>query len=237
MRILVLSNVLLAVAVSAGCQGNLPSVPATPPPAQPPTLPAGAALRPYYEFAGKAPVGAGTAFVVADKAGKAYMLTAAHVMDDDAEWGRVKGVALKLMAGGEVGTVAGRPTYLGKAFDAGDAGTDLVVWPLADGAKAAPLKLAAADPKKNEWVWAVGQEPGKSGAEKTYRLKVTGADSNGILLEQHDKFEMRGFSGGPIVNAQGEVVGTLLGGRAPTVIASRVGTVRERLAQANVTLP
>jgi S1-C subfamily serine protease len=229
--------IFLCVAlVSAGCKGNIESVPETPPPASAPTLPEGAALRPTYNLDGKTP-SAGTAFVVADKAGRSYMLTAAHVMDNDAEWGRVQAVSLRVMGGSEVARAEGRPTYLGKAFDAGDATADLVVWPLAAGAKAPALKLAAADPKGNEWAWAVGQEPGSSGPQKAYRCKVTGTRMGGLLLQQHDRFVMRGFSGGPVVNAQGEVVGSLLGGNAPTVIISRVSGIRARLAQANVQLP
>jgi S1-C subfamily serine protease len=46
-----------------------------------------------------------------------------------------------------------------------------------------------------------------------------------------------GFSGGPLVNAQGEVVGTLLGGGAPTVLAMSVGSIRKRLADAKIELP
>jgi hypothetical protein len=158
-------------------------------------------------------------------------------MDDEAEWRQVRGVDLQTMTGSPVAKVQGRPQHIGKPFDVADASADLVVWPLESGAKVAPLKLATEDPKKNEWVWVVGQEPGRSGPQKMFRCKVTGTDSGGLTLKQHDRFEMRGFSGGPVVNARGEVVGSLLGGRAPTVIISRVSGMRQRLTQAGVQLP
>src|SRR5262245_12538041 len=230
---LVLSVALLVT----GCGGGLESVPEPPPPGNPPAVPSAAALRPYYQMGPGNPTAAGTAFVVEDRAGKAYMLTAAHIMDDEAEWRQVQGVSLRVMGGNAVATVTGRPIYLGKPFDSANAGVDLVVWPLAEKTGTAPLKLAAADPKKNEWVWAVGQEPGSTGPQRAFLCKVTGTTSGGLALQQHDKFEMRGFSGGPIVNAQGEVVGSLLGGRGSSVIASRASTMRQRLTEANVALP
>ncbi len=222
--------------LGAACNRGLESVPETPPPSQAPAVPETAALRPSYLLDGR-DASAGTAFVVQDRAGKPYMLSAAHVMDDDAEWQRVRSFSLRVMGGGVVANSEGRPAYLGKAFDKADASVDLVVWPLAPGARVTPLPLAAADPKRNEWAWAVGQEPGQSGPQKLYRCKVTGTQKGGLTLRQHDRFEMRGFSGGPLVNARGEVVGSLLGGRAPDVLAARVSSIRQRLADAKVELP
>jgi hypothetical protein len=219
-----------------GPTGCMESVPSTPPPEKAPGIAAGASLRPNYLLGGREQA-AGTAFVVKDRSGKCYFLTAAHIMDNEAEWNQVQSVSLQEMAGGQVAKSQGRPSYVGKPFDKGNAGVDFVIWPLADGDKAAPLKLAAADPKKNEWLWVVGQEPGNSGPQKMYRCKVTGTEMGGLLLQQHDRFEMRGFSGGPIVNAQGEVAATLLGGNPPTIIAAKVSSLRERLAQAKVELP
>src|SRR4029077_9354533 len=132
-----------------------------------------AALRPHYLLKGNNHA-AGTAFVVQDKAGKSYMLTAAHIMDNEAEWKQVQSVSLEVMGGSAVASVQGSPLYIGKPFDKGNAGVDLVIWPISDGAKTAPLKLAKADAKRNEWVWAVGQEPGSNGPQKMYRCKVTG---------------------------------------------------------------
>jgi S1-C subfamily serine protease len=230
----------LAFITLAGCQnsGTKPeAAPETPPPEKGPDVSPDAVLRPYFRM----PDGthaAGTAFVVKDKAGKLYMLTAAHLMDNDAEWGTVKGVILQRMAGGEVAQVKGRPVFLGKSFtDAGDTSKDLVVWPLADGSKAVPLTLAAGEPRLNEWVWAVGQEQGASGPAKMYRCKVTGEQFNGLTLLQHDRFQMRGFSGGAVVNERGEVVGTLLGGQAPAVVCMKAASLRKCLADAKVELP
>jgi S1-C subfamily serine protease len=223
---------LFAAAVCSGCNKE-ESLPDTPPPEQPPPVAADASLRPHYLLGGRSSA-AGTAFVVRGKSGQLYMLTAAHVMDNDAEWQQVRAVALHQMGGGEVAQVAGRPVFIGKPLDVGGVPSDLVIWPLANGAKATPLKLAADDPKKNEWVWAIGQEVGSSGPQKLYRCKVTGSDSGGFTLRQHDTFEMHGFSGGPVVNSKGEVVGSVLAGKSPDMMMSAVSSIRQRLKEAGV---
>jgi S1-C subfamily serine protease len=226
------SSLLFALVICAGCKKE-ESVPETPPPEQPPPVSADAALRPHYLIDGRVDA-AGTAFVVRSKSGELYMLTAAHVMDNDAEWQQVRAVSLRQMGGGEAAKVKDRPVFIGKPLQVGGIPSDLVIWPLADGAKVTPLKLGAEDPKKNEWVWAVGQEQGSSGPQKLYRCKVTGSDSGGFTLLQHDRFEMRSFSGGPILNAKGEVVGSLLAGKSPDMIISAVSSIRQRLAEAKV---
>jgi hypothetical protein len=237
------SILFITFALIVGCQkstgggdGGGPA-PATPPPDKAPEVSQDAVLRPHFRM----PDGthaAGTAWVVKDKAGKLYMLSAAHLMDDDAEWNTVRGVVLQRMAGGEVAQVKGRPIFLGKSFtDTNDTSRDLVVWPLAEGAKATPLTLAATQPKVNEWVWAVGQEPGSSGPAKMFRCKVTGEQFNGLTLQQHDRFQMRGFSGGAVVNERGEVVGALLGGQSPIVVCIKASSIRKCLAEAKIELP
>jgi hypothetical protein len=236
--LLAIAAFFVLMLLSCAGSGGLDSVPTSPPPEKGPALSSSAALRPYYQVGNKAPEAAGTAFVVEDKAKRLYMLTAAHIMDDDAEWQQVQAVSLRVLGSGQTAAkVQGRPVHIGKPFDAGNAGTDLVIWPLAADAKVAPLKLAADNPKRNEWVWVVGQEPGRTDAQKMYRCTVTGAETGGLTLEQHDRFEMRGFSGGPVVNAQGEVIGSLLGGRAPKVLCNSVSSIRKRLAEAKVELP
>lgn len=224
---------LLALIAITGCKKDENALPDSPPPEEPPPIKSDASLRPHYQIGGRTSA-AGTAFVVRGKTGQLYMLTAAHVMDDAAEWQQVRGVALREMAGADVARVKGSPLFIGKPFDTGGAPSDLVIWPLVDGANVTPLKLAAEDPKTNEWLWAIGQEMGSKGPQKLYRCKVVGTDAGGITLVQHDRFEMRGFSGGPIVNAKGEVVGSLLAGRSPDMMMSAVSSIRQRLAEARV---
>jgi Trypsin-like peptidase domain len=224
----------LIVALPA-CQKKLPSVAATPPPLQPPSIPTAAALRPTYDLNGR-PVTAGTGYVIKDSGGKLYFLTAAHVMETS-EWRRVNSVSLATMGGEAVGTLqSGGLKHVGAPFDRAGAQADLVIWeaPLE---KPTVLALATEDPKRNEWVWVVGQEMKGRGAGRLYRCKVTGTETGGILLEQDERFELRGFSGAPVVNEKGQVVGAVLGGSEPKVLCSKVTSIRERLSQQGTQLP
>jgi len=225
---------VLAAAVPA-CQKKLPSVAETPPPLSPPSVSTAAALRPTYDLNGRA-VTAGTGFVVKDTAGKLYFLTAAHVMETS-EWRRVNSVSVATMGGEVVCTLQpGGLKHVGAPFDKAGAQADLVIWE-APMEKPTVLPIATEDPRRNEWVWVIGQEMKGRGAGRLYRCKVTGTETGGILLEQNERFELRGFSGAPIVNEKGQVVGAVLGGNEPNVLCSRVTSIRERLSQQGIQLP
>ena len=227
--------ILVAISAIAGCGPGLPSVVPTPPPGTPDSIHSDMALRPRFYFDGASAKSAGTAFVVADLSGKLYLCTAAHLMEDDAEWRRVRGVTLRHFGKGPiVAKSEGRPASIGKGFSDADASTDLVVWPLAEGANVTPLRLATEDLKRNEWAWVIGEDPDKAGRQYRYRCKVTGAARGGFTLEKYDPFDSRGFSGCPIVNANGDVVGSLLGGNSSVVLASFASSIRARLAAVNI---
>jgi Trypsin-like peptidase domain len=225
---------VLAAAVPA-CQKKLASVAETPPPLQPPSVPAAAALRPAYDLNGR-PVTAGTGFVVRDSAGKLFFLTAAHVMETS-EWRRVNSVSLATVAGEPVGNLQpGGLKHIGAPFDRAGAQADLVIWE-ATLDKVTVLPLATEDLKRNEWVWVIGLEMSRRGSGRLFRCKVTGTQSGGIILEQQERFELRGFSGAPVVNEKGQVVGAVLGGSEPKVLCSKVTSIRERMSQQGIQLP
>ena len=223
--------------VPACSRETIPAVAETPPPSTAPTVPPGAAVRPTYDLKGQQ-AAAGTGFLVKDPGGKVYFLTASHVMDDEAEWRSVRNLSLATMSGEGIGSA--KPTalkWIGKPFDEADTTGDFCIWEPTCDRPPATLALAAADPKKNEWVWVAGLEGGQRGPQRLFRCKVTGAQQGGVTLRQEDRFQLRGFSGGPVLNGQGQVVGTVLGGREPTILCSKVSSLRKRLAEAGIQIP
>ena len=228
--------VLLLPWLPACNRESIPAVADSPPPPTP-TVWATAAIRPTYQLKSQT-AAAGTGFLVKDQAGKVYFLTAAHVMDNEAEWRSIRNLSLATMTGQEIGSArASALKWIGKPFDEADATVDLVIWGPDFLQPPNALTLATEDPKKNEWVWIAGLEAGRRGPQKLYRCKVTGAESGGITLRQDDRFQLRGFSGGPVLNAQGQVVGSILGGNEPTVLCSKVSALRKRLTEAGIQLP
>jgi S1-C subfamily serine protease len=225
----------LCLPLLPACHKRPPAVAETPPPMQSPNVSPTVALRPTYDLKGR-PITAGTGFLVRDKSGKTYYLTAVHVMDET-EWRQVASVSLSTMGGEVVGNLQPPAlVHVGVAFDKASAASDLVIVQ-APVEKGTPVPIGTEDPKRNEWVWVAGMEMGRRGSGRLFRCTVIDGDSNGITLKQFDEFDLRGFSGAPVLNAKGEVVGILLGGKSTTVLCSKTSVLRQRIAQAGIQLP
>ena len=240
-----LINCALGLVLAAGCRPAAPPGPAPAPPpapkkfvevpATPPTL-AAVAYRPEF-FVGGEVASAGTAFVVRAKTGDKYLLTAAHLFDP-AEWKTIKRVVLRDFAGKEMGSSTVAAIYVGKGMEPANNETefDLVIFKLAPGDNTTPLPLAADFPHQNR-LWAVGSEvTSRDGLQKTFELNPTSsiAGKNTVLMNKAARFNLQAFSGGPIVDHEGKVVATLLGGNDVSVIGSSVVNVRKRLGEKGI---
>jgi len=196
------------------------ALPASPAPTSRQKLPPTAAYRPTFKSADGKEESAGTAFVVKAPSGKKLAITAAHVLDRK-EWAALKSVSLTTMAGKKVIDLPGKPAYVGRDFDQLPAlrqgptpifntSEDFALWVVPDGADVTVLELADHEPKVNEWVWIAGQQPGKP--LLFYRSKVTQVLGGTMVMDQHDRFNPQGFSGAPVLTADGKVIGTMLAG-------------------------
>jgi hypothetical protein len=213
--------------------------------AGPPTvrlkLPQTAAYRPTFQYTDGKEESAGTAFVIKSPAGKKLAVTAAHILEPK-EWAALRTTSLATMAGKKVVELPGKPAYVGRAFDQLpelrkgampilNTSEDFAIWVLPDAAEVTVLELAEQEPKANDWVWVVGQQPGKQ--LLFYRSKVTQVLGGTMVFDQFDRFNPQGFSGGPVVNAEGKVVGTMLAGaaRGNTRQGATVGNIRQRIKE------
>jgi hypothetical protein len=227
-------------AKEGGQEASGDTLPATPPPTSwkqkpPPT----AAYRPTFTYTdGKQDTG-GTVYVVKSPSGKKLAVTAAHVLEPN-EWAALRSTTLTTMAGKKVLELPGKPKYVGRAFDQlpelrkgpvpiFNTSEDFAVWVLPDAADVTVLELADHEPKVNEWVWIAGQQEGKP--LLFYRSKVTEVRDGTVVMEQHDRFDPTGFSGGPVLTAEGKVIGTMLAGnpKANMRQGSTVGNLRKRI--------
>jgi S1-C subfamily serine protease len=238
--------VILAAAclalVAAGCKrgNNGESVPETSPPEKSPAVSGERIYRPTFVL-GAAQGEAGTGFFLVAPSGRIVALTASHVLEKN-EWPTVRLAWFNPMAGAARLEVGRKPDYLGRSFDEltpheggrfplFDTSEDFSLWVLPSTQKAVPvLELAEAEPKVNEWVWAAGAEGGKQFT--LYRAKVTKVKKGTVMMSQHDKFAPRGFSGGPVFNANGKVVGNLLAADPDSgqMAGATAATIRQRIS-------
>jgi hypothetical protein len=115
-----------------------------------------------------------------------------------------------------------------------DTTTDLVIRSVA-GKSMRPLPMAAQDPRVGDWVWAVGRESASPlGNEKLFPCQIREVAEGGYVMKKQRKFDPRGFSGGPIVNAAGKVVGNVLAGGGEFIQGATVTTLRQRLKHVGI---
>jgi hypothetical protein len=207
------------------------------------------ALRPTFLVRGGQPYGAGTAVAVRVQPKSApILLTAQHLfgpaggMEPPIPPGdlnkKIKGVLLTPMAGGKpVAMAQGSLRKSGTFPDDGgdDVSGDVAAFKLSPKSRVNALDLAPANPAMGEWVWLVGDvfdhEP------QTQRLfpgKVMIVSDKKTLIKFDDSFELRAFSGAPLINEKKQVVGLLIAGASGLGIINPVGSIRQRLQESNV---
>src|SRR5262249_37069952 len=154
---------MLAFLIAAGCSSSSNTKPSDT--NTEPTVAPGVALRPEFAYGKDETQQTGTAFAVRTKAGRKYLVTAAHLYRDD-EWPTMRTITLRTMEGQLVDRCEGAPLYVGKYTEDSphskapnqDFSEDLMITPLPENSAAQPLRLAAAGPNRGDTVWAVGCE-------------------------------------------------------------------------------
>jgi hypothetical protein len=238
----------LGVLVLGGCNrgGNGESVPETPPPASSPNVTAAQVFRPVFQLT-RGTARAGTGYFLTAPSGKVVALTAYHVLDKQ-EWNTSTETRFEALDR-ELTLVVGKtPDYLGRSFDeltpiengrfpVFDTSEDFAVWVfpdtrrqvLADAQKSPVLELAAEEPKVNQWVWVAGAESGRGFA--LFLAKVTKVKGGTVMMQQHAKFAPMGFSSGPVLSADGKVVGNVLAAdpNSGQMAGATANTIRKRI--------
>jgi hypothetical protein len=177
-----------------------------------------------------------TGFVVRDRARADWLFTCAHGLGEKAWQDRYQ-VTMRTMKGDRIIRSFGTTLHVGLPFDVHDHSWhgwpdmthDLVIR-LVAGEWVQPMRLAQADPQVGDWVWAVGCEAHQPlSDEKLFLCQVVKVGGGAFILKKQVAFRPGGFSGGPVINARGEVVGNLLGCHGDLVSGATVSTLRRRL--------
>jgi acyl carrier protein len=233
-KFLKVSELIDYVKANAKIPANLPEIPAN--------LPKQSLLHPRF-FGGKGTeFDAGSAFVGEVNAGETLLLTAQHLfspaggLEKDVLWSQMDKEYPKaegmLSGGKEVGATGGAVILLPSAhgMDDNSAAFDLAAYQLADAPKADVLKLAKKSPKVGDIVYMNSRYIGWTAAA------VVSVEKSRVIYRYFlPSLELRGTSGAPVVNAEGEVVAMNLGGwteKSTFGIGNGVEGIRSLLAKA-----
>lgn len=216
-------TVLLVIGVVFGARALTGFVNQKPP--APPVAAPNSVFRSRFVTNSGEELEAGTAFVIHDSQGKPTMLTALHLFGEagglskeipPAEMSKriVRGALLDFRTGKPVGSLGAARLKTGKPFsEAHGARRDLAAFSLKPTAPTTALKLAVLNPRSMEWVWLLGDEVKHD--PQTPRLfpgRVLLTDSDSVTILFEPSVELMAFSGAPLINGSGEVVGTLISG-------------------------
>jgi hypothetical protein len=199
--------------------GPAPTVPAAP--AEPPEVKPNAVLRPRFDTT-EGEVNAGTAFVLSLD-GSYLLVTAYHL------FGPSGGMSRAIPAG-ELPDVVRRVTATSSddenvvvssdrlvkipgasAFIPGDSDTptdvrpDVAAFRLGGPGEAGVLELADEPARKGDRVYLLAELQGSDA--RLHPATVNGTGETAVSYRFDDRVELRGSSGGPILNADGEVLG------------------------------
>ena len=233
-KFLKVSDLVDYAKANAKTPANLPEIPAN--------LPKKSLLNPRF-FGGKGmEFDAGSAFVGEVNPGETLLLTAQHLfspaggLEKDVLWSQMDKEYPKaegLLSGGkEVGASGSAVVLLPSAhgMDDNSVAFDLAAYKLADAPKADVLKLAKKTPKVGDLVYMNSSYIGWTAA-----TVITVEKSRVIYRYFLPSLELRGTSGAPVVNAEGEVVAMNLGGwkgKSTFGIGNGVEGMRSLLAKA-----
>lgn len=185
----------------------------------------------------------GTGFIIRDRAKADWLITCAHLIGEKA-WEDRYQVKMRTMKGDRIIRSYGTTLHVGTSVDLyqlshgrwPDMTQDLVIR-LVAGEWVQPMPLARADPKVGDWVWAVGCEARRPPSdEKLFLGQVVEVADGGFIFKRQVAFDPHGFSGGPVINTRGEVVGNLLAGGSGLVSGATVSTLRQRLKAKGITV-
>jgi hypothetical protein len=212
-----------------------------PVPASTPSLGSVSALRPELAYGKGSTQRTGTAFAVRSKSGQKYVVTAAHLYHDD-EWPTMQTITLSTMDDKVVARCKGVPLYVGKYTEDSphskawirDYSEDLMITPLAEDSTTEPLSLAANNPVRDELVWVVGCEANKPGSQKLYPCRVVRVSAKDFQYAALNAFDPWDFSGGPVVNQEGEVVGNLVASSSSVLLGTTVSVIRQRFKELQI---
>jgi hypothetical protein len=207
----------------------------------PPSLKGVAAARPEFHYGSDSVQTTGTVFFLKDKTGQVHLATAAHLYKAE-EWSTMRKIVLHDLAEKPLGELQGKPLYVGKFTEDSPASNellpnmaeDLMFKPVKGNLPVQPLKLASTLPAKNEIIWVVGSEVDKSTGQHFYPCKYVSTTEKLFSFKPVKPFNPEDFSGAPVINQAGEVIGTMNGSFMGSLMGTPLKAIRAKGAEKQI---
>jgi hypothetical protein len=211
-----------------GANQNLPDTPKQTETDAEPTLSAKAIGRPQFTKSDGKTWTAGTAVIARLDDGGTTLLSAQHLLGPDGGLEKeipaseIKAVLLHDFQNKHIPGVASKALPLKAVPEKStkDVSADFVAFRFAAdesetaGQELAALPLAAENPKVNEPLWLAGRAVNETRAGNKglllYPARAVLVEEGRLVIQLKDTLPLRAFSGAPVVNARGEIVGLLL---------------------------
>lgn len=204
----------------------------------PPVLEGAVVSRPEFHYGQDEVQTTGTVFFLRDKKGVRYLITAAHLYKKD-EWGSMRKIMLADMLKHQLGECKEKPVFLGKFTEDSEASKailpdmseDLAILRVPDDLSFKTLRLATQLPAKDETIWVVGCELESNQGQQLYPCRFLNNSAKLMTFKPLTKFEPDDFSGAPLVNKSGEVIGTMNGGNPNFYMGTPLSAIRKHGAE------
>ena len=190
-----------------------------------PKLPDHVAVRPVVKVKTGEEFRAGTAVLARVKAGDPLMLfTALHIFGPDGGLPKLipserldeavaKVTAESLDGKTVVGAFAGSRIKTGYPMSAvQDCSGDVAAFAVEGECAAKGVLLSMVENKVGDPLWLVGDVAANPApSQKRWRMTVTAVTPLGLVLSTRERFNLKAFSGAPLINARGTLSGLLIG--------------------------
>jgi hypothetical protein len=167
---------------------------------------------------------------------KKYLLSHASLLTKT-DWQEVTRITMSGRGNAVPLEVNTKPLYLGPMTEDHQAnllhnpdfGQDLVAWPMPSLSTQSGLVLSTIEAQQGDHAWIIGITDRQTHAQSHCLCKVLESSNNSLTIQQIDRIPLDLLIGLPVINQQGHVIGTVLGGSDLHLVGASAQALRRQL--------